>query len=190
MSSRALIVRTIKNGYFSSWCWANGDPEIIGEILRTRFKTDDDVDELLTYKSIFGIFNDPEEDTHKNIPGSFAQLQNGLYVKYDDGKNTVVSGGLYGFFPSLTTLMQESVQFVYIYNDGNWITYKREANIRNKLEEIIKQKASQESQEPKEQQNEPAQKQTNLPIIQHGDNLRIVKAVRKMKQQRKNKKEA
>lgn len=186
MASRALIVRTIKNGFFSSWCWANGDPEIIGEILRTRFITDDDVDELLTYKSIFGIFTDPEEDTHKNIPGSFAQLQNGLYVKYDDGKNTVVSGGLYGFFPSLTTLMQERVQFVYIYNDGSWITYKRDANIREKIAEKKSQEASLES---KELQNDPDKKQADLPIIQHSDNIRIIKAVKKLKQRRKNKKE-
>ena len=135
MSARAIIARTIKNGYFTSWCWVNGDPENIGEILRSRFKSDEDVDELISYKSILGIFNDPADDNNKNISGTYTQLKNGLYVKYDDGGNKVVSGGLNGFFPTIITMMKERVQHIYIFDDGNWITYNIDDQINNFLDE-------------------------------------------------------
>lgn len=126
MSNRALIARRITNGYFSAWCWINGEPGNMGEILRAYFTSDEYVDELVSYKSILGIFKDPSDDNNKNIDGSYKQLKNGFYVKYDDGEKTVVSGGRDGFFPTITIMMNEYVQFVYIYDDGKWITYRRE----------------------------------------------------------------
>lgn len=136
MSSRAIIARCIKNGYFTSWCWVNGDPDNIGKMLRTHFVSEDDVEELISYKSILGIFNDPAEDKNKNISGSYSQLKNGVYVKYDDGKDTVVSGGLEGFFPSLTIMMQEMVHHIYIFDDGTWKTYNvDDRNINYREEE-------------------------------------------------------
>ena len=126
MSSRAIIARSIKNGFFSSWCWVNGEPENIGVTLRTYFTSEEDVEELLSYKSILGIFVDPEEDRNQFIDGSYQKLENGLYVKVDDGRNTVVSGGLDGFFHSLIQMMKERVRYVYVYDNGTWLTYIRE----------------------------------------------------------------
>lgn len=142
MSSRAIIANSIKNGYFSSWCWVNGDPVNIGKILRTNFITRDDIEELISYKSILGIFKDPSEDNHEFLTGSFAKLKNGLYVKYDDGMDTVVSGGLNGFFPTIATMMNENVQFIYVFDDGDWKTYQIE-------NQVVIQKEDESGQESK-----------------------------------------
>ena len=126
MASRALIARCITNGFFSSWCWVNGDPINTGEMLRKYFKSDEEVDELISYKSILGIFKDPADDNNKNISGIYTKLKNGLYLKHDDGEKIVVSGGRDGFFPSLSTMMKESVQYIYVFDNGSWITYKQQ----------------------------------------------------------------
>lgn len=143
MSSRAIIARSIKNGFFSSWCWVNGEPENIGEILRTYFTSDEDVEELLSYKSILGIFVDPGEDKNTFIDGSYQKLRNGLYVKIDDGKNTVVSGGLNGFFNSLVQMMKEKVRYVYIYDNATWMTYTRNLDYNSQRENVEAQRSNQ-----------------------------------------------
>lgn len=135
MATRAIIARGIMNGYFTSWCWVDGEPGNIGGILQDNFTSDEDVDELISYKSILGIYYDPSDDPHKNIPGSYTKLHNGLYVKHDDGKKTVVSGGYDGFFPSLSIMLQEFVHYIYIYNNGSWIIYHRESNANEQNEQ-------------------------------------------------------
>lgn len=175
MSSRAIIARSIKNGYFTSWCWVNGDPENIGEILRTSFKSDEDVDELISYKSILGIFNDPADDNNKTIFGSYNQLKNGLYVKYDDGGTKVVSGGLNGFFPSLITMMKERVQHIYIFDDGTWITYNIEHNVSNYIEEKKSQFKNQAAKEPQESTD---RKPEDVVSHRHNETLKTVRHLR------------
>ena len=155
MSSRAIIARCIKNGYFTSWCWVNGDPDNIGKMLRAHFVSEDDVEELISYKSILGIFKDPADDNNKNISGTYTQLKNGLYVKYDDGMDTVVSGGLEGFFPSLTIMMQEMVHHIYIFDNGTWKTYNVDSNNINYSDE---RKAEYKNNESTDSQDSSSQK--------------------------------
>ena len=155
MSSRAIIASSIKNGYFSSWCWVNGDPVNIGKILRTNFMEQDEIEELISYKSILGIFKDPSEDNHEFLTGSFAKLKNGLYVKYDDGMDTVVSGGLNGFFPTISTMLKENVQFIYVFDEGTWKTYQIE-------NQVVTQTVEETSQELKENEEKPLNRKGKL----------------------------
>lgn len=127
MNNRAIIALEIRNGYFSLWSWVNGSPEDIGAYLYKYFRTDEEVTELLSYKSIFGIYIDPSEDKHKKVAGKFARLSNGLYVKYDDGYDKNVAGGFNGFFRSLQDMLAQDISYLYAFRDGMWHSYIKSA---------------------------------------------------------------
>lgn len=185
MSSRAIIARCIENGFFTSWCWINGDPENIGEILRTYFTTDDMVEELISFKSILGVFKDPADDTNKYITGSFTRLSNGLYVKYDDGKNTVISGGLNGFFPTLSIMMKEEVQYIYIFDAHVWKTYR----LDNVSDQIVKKKTKTDDSksEDKKAEDHPVRIRGRIKKRvqdRHEKTVRVLKEIKQGKNER------
>ncbi len=127
MNSRAIIALEIRNGYFSLWSWVNGSPEDVGAYLYKYFHSEEEVTELLSYKSILGLFTDPSEDKHKAFPGSFARLSNGLYVKYDDGRGKTVVGGLNGYFRTTQDMLAQDIQYLYVFRNGTWTSYIKSA---------------------------------------------------------------
>ena len=125
MNKRAIIAKEINNGYFTSWCWANGDYASMGSILYKYFLDSDVVDELISYRSILGLFTKPAEDKDKILSGNFAKLSNGIYVKYDDGAQKSVVGGLNGFMRSVNEILGQEVSHMYIFHNGIWRMYKK-----------------------------------------------------------------
>lgn len=131
MNTRSIIAKKIGHGYFTSWCWTDEEPAILGDILRKYFSSVEIVDELLKYRNILGIFADYKKDVAPSVPGLYSRLSNGFYIKHDDGKDVVVSGGFNGFFRSISDMLNEAVHFLYVFDPDNetWIIYKKRMSV-------------------------------------------------------------
>ena len=124
MNNRAIIAKKIHNGYFSAWVWSDGSPEKLYPILINYFKTYHEVDELLAYKNILGIYKTPEDDTNRVPDGQYKKLSNGIYVKCDDGCGKIVAGSMNGFVNRLDDLLKQGADFAYIFDSHTWSVYK------------------------------------------------------------------
>ena len=130
MNTRAIIAKEIGHGYFTSWCWIDKEPATIGNILRKYFSSEEEVDEILKYRNILGIFDDYRNDITPSMPGKYSRLSNGFYIKYDDGKSVVVSGGLNGFFRTIHDMLNEDIRSLYIFSPKTkeWLFYRNKQN--------------------------------------------------------------
>ncbi|MBQ4513357.1 MAG: hypothetical protein II969_10200 [Anaerolineaceae bacterium] len=141
------------------------------------------VEELISYKSILGIFKDPADDKNKIISGSYTRLSNGLYVKYDDGKNTVISGGLNGFFPTLSIMMKEEVQYIYIFDAQVWKTYRLD-KVSDQTEKK-KMKTDDSESEDKKAEDHPDRIRGRIRKRVHDRHEKTVRVLKEIKQRKK-----
>lgn len=126
MNTRAIIAYRIPGGFFSLWCWFDGEALKLGDILRTYFTTDDDVKELLYYKSILGIVRNPSDIKDPVMASKYFPLRNGCWVRIDDGYDKSVVGSTNGFVKSIDEFLAEDISFLYVYDWGNWTVYKKD----------------------------------------------------------------
>ncbi len=125
MSTRAIIALPTPKGYITAWCWNDGDPNNLGRELRSYFKSESHVRQLIKEHSFSTILG-PRTITEYMSDGDTAcALSNLRYLlKHPYNGNVVAGTGKYGFFKSIDDMLQQDLNYVYVFNDGKWETYK------------------------------------------------------------------
>lgn len=131
MSTRAIIAVPTPKGFITAWNWNDGHPENLGAELRRHFKTKSQVMELINAHSFSIICSKAykEELTelfpNQNPEESYKLLSNGRYIKQYRHHGRVVAGsGKYGFFRTLEEMLGQDLNYVYVFKNGKWETYK------------------------------------------------------------------
>ena len=134
MSTRAIIATPTAKGYKTAWCWCDGMPSDLGQILRSKFKTKALVDELISHHSFEALDTKKgKEEFEHDCPeytkhgGYFDELSNGTYLlKYGHHGKTVAGMGKYGFFKNIKDMLGQDLNYVYVFDpaNGTWETYK------------------------------------------------------------------
>ncbi len=132
MSTRAIIAIPTKKGYKTAWCWSNGFPDCLGAKLRRYFKTEEEINELINLHSFSYIYS--EREAEKRMKGfdleyatnsSYVRLYNNAHVLMDEHDGKVVAGrGPYGFFKDIDEMLDQDLNYVYVFENGKWETYK------------------------------------------------------------------
>ena len=126
MSTRTIIAMQTETGtYESAWCWNDGFPSILGRDLRRYFKTADQVHELLQTKS-FSLLSGPIQVLKYVREGDkVVHLRNGRCLLLHPKDGHVVAGeGSQAEFLSVQDMLQEDLNYVYIFENGKWQTWK------------------------------------------------------------------
>ncbi len=128
MSTRAIIAVPTAKGYKTAWCWCDGFPNQLGKTLRTKFKTKELADELVSYHSFEALNTKKEkEEFEHDCPdsdGYFEELSNGTFLlKYRHHGKTVAGRGRYGFFRDIKEMLKQDLNYVYVFDNGYWVTY-------------------------------------------------------------------
>ncbi len=126
MSTRAIIALRTEDGYETCWNWNDGDPNNLGRELRTYFKEESDVRSLVQIKSFSTIFGPRTISDYMQQPGDTAVcLPNRRFLLLHPHQGSVVDGkGDAAFFKTIDDMLQCDVNYVYVFEDGKWVTYK------------------------------------------------------------------
>ena len=129
MSTRAIIALPAKDGYETAWCWNNGGPSNLGRELRRYFKSEELVRKLIgehSFSTVLGpygladIMSKFQEDDDKIIC-----LPNARFVLKHGCQGGVVAGKAPdGHFGSIEEMLQEDLNYIYVFENGKWKTYK------------------------------------------------------------------
>ena len=134
MSTRAIIAVPTAKGYKTAWCWCDGFPDQLGKTLRTKFKTKELVDELINHHSFEALrtkkehedFLDWKEKENIHLADeSFIELSNGCFLSMPSHTGKTVAGiGRYAFFRNIEDMLDQDLNYVYVFKDGKWVTYR------------------------------------------------------------------
>ena len=130
MSTRSIIALPTDSGYITAWNWNDGGPENLGYELKNHFESEPQIRELIDHHSFSCVCDDacktalitawPSMVSEKD----FIKLSNGRYIKKDRHHGKVVAGGENGFFESVDEMLEQDLNYVYVFEDGKWKTYK------------------------------------------------------------------
>ena len=125
MSTRAIVALPTSKGFITAWCWNDGGPNNLGRELKRYFKEEDSVRQLINLHSFSSLWG-PRTITSCMSDGDTAiVLSNLRYVLMHPHNGQVVAGkGKYGFFDSLEEMLGQDLNYVYVFEDGRWNTYK------------------------------------------------------------------
>ena len=125
MSTRAIIALPAKKGYNTAWCWNDGGPESLGRELRKYFTDEECVRQLVnlhSFSSIRGPRTVAEVMSDEDTAVVLGNLRYALMHPHD-GK--VVAGkGEHGHFKDIKEMLEQDLNYVYVFEDGKWKTYK------------------------------------------------------------------
>ena len=131
MSTRAIIAIPTPKGFITAWNWNDGGPENLGHELKKYFKSKSQVMELINAHSFNIVCGDELKDELMrlypkwNTEENYTKLSNGRYIKQEPFGGKVVAGsGKYGFFHTLKDMLDQDLNYVYVFNDGEWEMYK------------------------------------------------------------------
>ena len=117
MSTRAIIALPTSKGFITSWCWNDGGPNNLGR--------EGDVRQLLrlhSFSSIWGPRTIKEVMSDGDTAVVLSNLRFALMHPYN-GK--VVAGkGKHGYFRTLEEMLGQDLNYVYVFENGKWKTYK------------------------------------------------------------------
>lgn len=135
MSTRAIVAVAEEKGFSTVWVWNDGMPDSLGRELRTYFMDKASIQELLELHSVSSICGEKmKKDLMTDFPerfggddpyAKFIQLSNGRYALMDinDG-NIVVGKAPYGHMDTIEEMLGQDLNYVYVFEDGHWKTYK------------------------------------------------------------------
>jgi len=134
MSTRAIISIPTAKGFKTAWCWCDGFPSSLGRTLRNKFKTEALANELINYHSFESVMTANEHIDFKKWRKEakisfdnekFIKLSNGCFIHMHahHGK-TVTGSGKYGFFRTIKEMLEQDLNYVYVFENGKWKMYK------------------------------------------------------------------
>ncbi len=125
MSTRAIIALPTSKGFITSWCWNDGSPNNLGRELRKYFKDEDDVRQLLRLHSFSSIWGPRTIKEAMSDGDTAVVLSNLRFVLMHPYNGKVVAGkGKHGYFRTLEEMLGQDLNYVYVFEDGKWKTYK------------------------------------------------------------------
>ena len=135
MSTRAIIAVPTAKGYRTAWVWNDAFPNDLGKKLKTKFNTEQLVKELISYVSFGSVVTKKEKEDYEksfaddmknsNAFGYFKELSNGLFLHiYPHNGKPVVGSGRYAFIKTIDEMLGQDLDYVYVFNNGEWETYK------------------------------------------------------------------
>ena len=136
MSTRAIIaVAEEIKGYSTVWVWNDGSPDCLGRELRNFFYDEASIQELLELHSVSCICNEtvkkdlmtdfPERFGGDDPEAEFIQFSNGEYAVMDGNDGVIVVGKApYGHMDTIEEMLAQDLNYVYVFEDGKWTTYK------------------------------------------------------------------
>ncbi len=133
MSTRAIVAIPTKGGYKTAWCWNNGYPDSLGTKLRRKFKTEEDINELINLHSFECLYSKREAERRINSgydwslghPIYYVRLYNNMHVLMEEHNGKVVAGrGPDGFFKDIDEMLEQDLNYVYVFENGKWKTYE------------------------------------------------------------------
>lgn len=133
MSTRAIIALPVENGYITAWNWNDGGPSNLGAELRAHFTDTKIINELISHHS-FGSIAGPRfckkfyqqfRERFDNCQIKFIELSNRRYLISHVNDGRVIEGeGPNGFFADIDSMLQCDLNYVYVFENGKWKTYK------------------------------------------------------------------
>lgn len=135
MSTRAIIAVPRSNGgYVTAWNWNDGMPDSLGRELRTYFMDKTSIQELLDLHSFSCICGEKlkkelMDEFPENYQGEkasrFIKLSNNRYILMQPHQGVVVAGAEPdGYFKTIDEMLEQDLNYVYVFEDGKWKTYK------------------------------------------------------------------
>lgn len=134
MSTRAIVAIPQKGGYVTAWCWNDGMPDSLGRELRTYFMDKASIQELIELHSFSTVCGEKlKKELMTEFPqqyegekaGKFVKLSNNRYaLMWTNNGNVVAGAEPDGFFKTIDEMLGQDINYVYVFEDGKWITYK------------------------------------------------------------------
>ncbi len=124
MSTRAIIALPTPKGYITAWCWNDGGPETLGRELRTYFTDEDSVKQLLDLHSFSTICGPRTINEYMRDGDKAVVLSNTRFVLMHPHDGKVVAGSDKGMFENVEDMLEQDLNYVYVFNNGKWKTYK------------------------------------------------------------------
>jgi excinuclease UvrABC helicase subunit UvrB len=132
MSTRAIIAIPVDGGYNTAWCWNDGYPDNLGQTLRRKFKTREQVLEIVESHSFSSLMTKRIKADYDELcksqcmdPATYKELSNGTFLKIDPHHGGVVAGeGENGFFENVKQMLEQDLNYVYVFENDKWKTYK------------------------------------------------------------------
>lgn len=125
MSTRAIIALPVRDGYETAWCWNDGGPSNLGAELRRYFKTKEDVRFLINEHSFSNILGPRTIGDYVRGNARGIYLPNGRWILQYPYQGKVVEGtGEMGFFKGIPEMLECDLDYVYVFRNGKWTTYK------------------------------------------------------------------
>lgn len=125
MSTRAIIALPTKKGYITAWNWYDGGPENLGRELRKYFTTESLVRQLISIHSFSTIFGSKSINDYMLDGDTAVALSNNRYALVHPHQRKVVAGsGKWGFFKTIEEMLGQDLNYVYVFENGKWKTYK------------------------------------------------------------------
>ena len=127
MSTRAIIAYKMPNygTYATAWCWNDGGPENLGRELRRYFKDKTQVMELIKLHSFSTILGPKSIIKFMHEGDRAVCLSNNRFPLLHPHNGIVVEGrGELAYFDTIEDMLDQDVNYVYIFEDNKWITYK------------------------------------------------------------------
>ena len=127
MSTRAIIATPHAGGYYTAWCWNDGGPQNLGRELRKYHTTIGSVIDLITARSFSTLVGPRQFQDIKHtitVDDRVRHLNNGriMIVRPHQGKN-VCGTEEYGWMPSIGSMLEEDVNYVYVFNGNGYDMY-------------------------------------------------------------------
>lgn len=125
MSTRAIIALPTEGGYNTAWCWNDGGPQNLGRELRTYFKEEWLVKLLIEEHSFSSIWGPKTIKEYMLKDDTAVVLPNVRFLlKHPHNGKVVAGSGEYGFFSDVKEMLEQDINYVYVFENGKWKTYK------------------------------------------------------------------
>lgn len=125
MSTRAIIALPTPKGFITAWCWNDGDPKHLGRELRKYFREENTIRRLLSLRSFNSIWGPRTIKQVMQKEDDDVVLINSRCVLIGPHGGKVIAGrGKHAFFKSLNEMLGQDRDYVYVFKDGKWTTYK------------------------------------------------------------------
>ncbi len=125
MSTRAIIAMPTQKGYITAWCWNDGGPDNLGRELRKYFRDKESAKQLISIHSFSTICGPRTIEEFMKDGDTAVALSNLRYALVHPHQGKVVAGtGKYGFFRTIQEMLEQDLNYVYIFDEAGWKMYK------------------------------------------------------------------
>ena len=124
MSTRAIIALPTPTGFITTWCWNDGNPNNLGYELKRYFKEEKYVRQLISLHSFSSIWGPREINDVMSDGDTLIALNSRCVLMHPHNGKVVAGKGEFGYFKSVKEMLEEDINYVYVFKNGKWEMYK------------------------------------------------------------------